>query len=423
MSARDDANRDAQPAPVPARARPGNRRAELVAVAAGLFGKHGYRGVGVNDVAAAAGISGPALYRHFASKQDLLAHVLLSALDTLNDVAGDVLESAPEQPRERLLLLTGALAELSMDRRDSTALWRWQGAHLSEEGRRAVRDRGARLLGCFTRQLRACRPELEAADGELLCWAALSVLGSVAVHRTRISKRRHVELLRTVTMAVLDTDLPDPDSPPAGNGEHRSLPEWAASQAVRATRRETLLTEATRLFRRRGFHAVSIEEIGQAAGLAPASVYRHFSGKPDLLVTMCHRMADRLAADADRVVAASHEPAEALTALLASYVDTFTRNVDLVSVYLTEVANLPGPERAELVRLQRAYVSRWVALLRASRPELDEAAARVTVHATLTVVNDLPRTRQTSARPHLDSELLLLGKAALGAATSGVSRR
>lgn len=410
MSAGDDANLVASRGTAYRRGRAGDRRTELVTVAAELFGRSGYHGVGVTDIASAAGITGPALYRHFASKEELLSEVLLSALDTLNALAREHLEGGTGDPGRRLRGMLRGVAELSVQRRDITALWRWQGAHLSPEGRRAVLHRGARLLDCFAHHLRACRPDLPAADAELLCWAALSVFGSAAVHRTRIAKRRHVDLLLAQALAVVYADL-SPVATPSG----RATPSWAREAATRPTRRETLLAEATGLFRRRGFHAVSIEEIGQAAGLAPASVYRHFSGKTDLLLTACRRMADRLAADAERVVAGADGPWEALTALLASYAGTFLRNVDLVAVYLTELPNLPGPERTELERLQRAYVSRWVALLRAARPELDESAARVTVHVALTVVNDLARTRQVASRPALSGELELLGTLCLSA--------
>ncbi|MGH3438451.1 MAG: TetR/AcrR family transcriptional regulator [Sciscionella sp.] len=390
-----------------------NRSDELVAIAAELFGKHGYHGVGVNDIAAAAGISGPALYRHFASKQDLLATVLLSALDSLNRAAELSLRARDGTQENRLPRLLRSLAELSVERRDITALWRWQGAHLSADGRQAVLHQGGRLLGLLSRELRAYRRGLPQPEAELLCWAALSVLGSVAVHRTRIGKRQLTDLLLRIALAVADTDLSTlPRSAP--NGDARA---WAgAATASRRTRRESLLTEATRLFRERGFHAVSIEEIGQAAGLAPASVYRHFSGKTDLLLTGCRRMADRLATDAARAIDTAAGPQQALRGLLDSYADNFTRNVDLVMVYTTELANLPGPERAELVRLQRGYVTQWVQLLMAVDPGLDEGAARVSAHAALTIVNDLARTRQVSSRPGFHAELVLLARMALDTA-------
>jgi AcrR family transcriptional regulator len=48
------------------------RRELLLAAAADLFATRGYHAVGIDDIGAAAGITGPGVYRHFASKQALL---------------------------------------------------------------------------------------------------------------------------------------------------------------------------------------------------------------------------------------------------------------------------------------------------------------------------------------------------------------
>src|SRR5690349_9213033 len=60
-----------------------SRRDQLAAVAAELFRARGYAAVGVSDIAAAAGLTGPALYRHFPDKQAVLFEVLRGALDEL----------------------------------------------------------------------------------------------------------------------------------------------------------------------------------------------------------------------------------------------------------------------------------------------------------------------------------------------------
>ena len=53
-----------------------NRRAQLLEVAENSFGTAGYHATSMNDVAAAAGITKPVLYRHFPSKRDLYLAVL-----------------------------------------------------------------------------------------------------------------------------------------------------------------------------------------------------------------------------------------------------------------------------------------------------------------------------------------------------------
>src|SRR5207248_6741914 len=55
-----------------------NRREQILAAAAELFAHHGFHGVGIDDIGAAVGISGPALYRHFRSKDAILGEMLNS---------------------------------------------------------------------------------------------------------------------------------------------------------------------------------------------------------------------------------------------------------------------------------------------------------------------------------------------------------
>ena len=59
------------------------RREQLLDTAAELFAERGFHGVSVNDIGEACGISGPALYKHFNSKDDLLAQSLTSTSERL----------------------------------------------------------------------------------------------------------------------------------------------------------------------------------------------------------------------------------------------------------------------------------------------------------------------------------------------------
>ncbi|MHC5114468.1 MAG: TetR family transcriptional regulator, partial [Planctomycetota bacterium] len=63
-----------------ARMRATDRRRQLLDVAAQLFAERGYRGATTSDLATAAGVTEPILYRHFENKLDLFV--------TLIDVAG-----------------------------------------------------------------------------------------------------------------------------------------------------------------------------------------------------------------------------------------------------------------------------------------------------------------------------------------------
>lgn len=392
----------------PAR-RPRNRKAQLADAAAELFRKHGYHQVGVNDIAAAAGVTGPAVYRHFRGKQDILAHVLLSGMDVFGLVTEEAL-AEPGTAAEQLSGLLRAVAELAVKRREVTALWRWEGRHLDPADQAKIRHRGGELMAQWGIALRDVRPELATRDAELLCWAALSVFGSVSVHHVSLPRRRFEALLAALAQAVLDW--------PGLAGEASPAPTRLASWqrlATPASRREELLAAATRLFRDRGYHAVSMEDIGAAAGIAGPSIYRYFPGKSAILVAAGYRMADRLARTAEAAIGDAADPTDAIERLTASYVDTVLRSDNLMATFANEIGNLPDRDRKELVRVQRDYVARWIRLVRTVTPGLPEPDARITVHAALTVVNDLARTPRIVTRPRIAAELTSLAVTVLSA--------
>lgn len=81
---------------VPATTRRGQakaaRRAELLSAAARQMAQRGYAAVRLEDIGAEAGISGPAMYRHFASKIDVLDNLLLDISQRLYDGGVEVVE-------------------------------------------------------------------------------------------------------------------------------------------------------------------------------------------------------------------------------------------------------------------------------------------------------------------------------------------
>lgn len=80
-------------------------RQRYLAEAARLFSEKGFHAVSIDALGAAVGVSGPALYRHFASKEDMLAEILVSTSERL--LAG--MEAIRKEPN---LTDTEALARL-----------------------------------------------------------------------------------------------------------------------------------------------------------------------------------------------------------------------------------------------------------------------------------------------------------------------
>nr|WP_264669979.1 TetR/AcrR family transcriptional regulator [Arthrobacter sp. VKM Ac-2550] len=78
-----------------------SRRAALLSAAAKLFAERGFNGVSIEDLGSAAGVSGPAVYRHFSSKHAVLSALLTGVSQDLLDGGQAVVENSPG-PEEAL---------------------------------------------------------------------------------------------------------------------------------------------------------------------------------------------------------------------------------------------------------------------------------------------------------------------------------
>lgn len=367
--------------PAPAK-RPKNRRAQIALAAAELFCERGYHGVGIDEIAQAVGITGPAVYRHFPNKYAMLVHAtreLSEAVLTATQPAG-----ASPVPAERLDEVLAGLARLAVERRRVGGLYQWEGRYLEPSDRAMLRTDLRTLVERITTPLGSIRPELSPEHARLIARGVLSVMASLSTHRATIGSARAQALLRDTGWRVLWAELTPPVPPPTPSVQ-------GGGDFAPRSRRETIMAEALRLFHAHGYHAVSMEEIATASGTKASSLYRHFPSKTELLAAVYYRAADRVAVTTAAALAAAGSAGEALRRLVDSYVDLVFGQSDLVTVYQAENTNLPRRDRHELRKAQRLHVEEWVRILDRLRPDLSTAECRIQVHSALNLITDLGR--------------------------------
>lgn len=169
------------------------------------------------------------------------------------------------------------------------------------------------------------------------------------------------------------------------------------------------MAAATRLFRERGFHAVGIDEIGSAAGITGPGVYRHFSGKDDLLTSVLEAATDDLWTDL------SPDDHPTLDALVHSHVAYAVSHADAIELWYQEGRNLSPEGRSAQRRLQRRYIERWVDALLAERPDLSEAEAGVLARGAIGLIHSSAHSQRASDGERLPELLERMALAALRA--------
>jgi AcrR family transcriptional regulator len=159
----------------------------------------------------------------------------------------------------------------------------------------------------------------------------------------------------------------------------------------RRSRRDEILEIAVGLFAQRGYHGVSMDDIGSAAGVTGPALYHHFAGKEAMLVAALIPVSEGLLyGGKERVARHPDDASAALADLIEFHVEFALANPAVIALHLHELDRLPDDPRRAIRRLQRLYVEEWVAVLAEIRPELDAGEARVLAHSAFGLMNSTP---------------------------------
>lgn len=156
------------------------------------------------------------------------------------------------------------------------------------------------------------------------------------------------------------------------------------------TRRQQLLDTAAELFATRGFHGVSVTDLGAACGISGPALYKHFPSKDAILAEMLESISERLLEEGRSRVASAGSPAAAVRALVDWHVDFALRHRALIVVQDRDWSSLPRDSRERVRALQREYVGLWAAQLRLLDPRLADDASHAMAHAAFGLINSTP---------------------------------
>jgi AcrR family transcriptional regulator len=161
-------------------------------------------------------------------------------------------------------------------------------------------------------------------------------------------------------------------------------------------RREQILDTAARLFAERGFHGVSVADLGAACGISGPALYKHFPSKDAMLAEMLVNISEELLRVGRERSASAGSPTDALRTLVAWHVEFALRHRALIVVQDRDWASLPDEAREQVRSLQRRYVELWVDQLRKVSPTLPRKRARAMAHAAFGLLNSTPHSAMLS---------------------------
>lgn len=357
--------------------RPANRRELVLDAASRLFARRGFDGVSVADIGEAVGVTAPALYRHFASKEAILVSVVLDTADRL-----DALITQHQGAEAPLAGWMRALTADVLDRPDKVVTYLRERHRLSGASASAQSRRERRFWEAFERMLVDAQPGLTSDEVAARTVGAVGVLRGFAERPPALPRPGADAFIADAILWMLTT-------PPVGDRPDRS--PKAGGWLPPLSRREAILSAALRLFRSRGFAGVGIGEIGQVAGVGASNVHRYFDAKEDILVDLYDRVGAQVHVRIDDAIAAATDATDALDRMIRAYCQVAFDAADLVVVVSQSRGALPAIERPRLRRRDRRIMDLWRSVVGEVRPDLRPNEVATVVAGILPMVNMYPQ--------------------------------
>ncbi|MGQ0466663.1 MAG: TetR/AcrR family transcriptional regulator [Sporichthyaceae bacterium] len=163
------------------------RQLELIDAAARLFARDGYHAVGINDISAEVGLSGPALYRHYPSKEALLIAVFDDAITAHLEETVEVARKLHD-PLEALPAIVDLHVDFVFARTAHIVTWRMEYRSLPDADRHRLRYLQRLYTEEWVSPVSRLRPELKVDHVRTMCQGAIALIQSATEFSNRLPR-------------------------------------------------------------------------------------------------------------------------------------------------------------------------------------------------------------------------------------------
>jgi AcrR family transcriptional regulator len=179
-----------------------DRRNALLTAASSLFAERGFNGVSLEDLGAAAGVSGPAVYRHFSGKQAVLGAILVEVSENLLSGGQAVIDRANDD-EEALRGLVSFHVDFALNNPDVIRVQDRDLASLTDADRVAVRSLQRTYVELWVNVLSRLHPSVDAAHLRIRAHAVFGLINSTP-HSGRAPGSGSTQLSRAMVGSILE---------------------------------------------------------------------------------------------------------------------------------------------------------------------------------------------------------------------------
>lgn len=190
-----------------------HRRDVILRTAARLFAEHGFGNVAINDIGFEAGVTGPAIYRYFPSKEALLISIYSDLYTTSTENIDRIVSEVPNGVK-RIVALVDSQIDLATSQAEAIRIIESEWRHLPDKEATVLRKAAQHGFKAWADAVAAACPSLDAGTVEITTHGILAMINSISRRRAAhpLSPTQRLRLAEMAYSAIFGQP-----TPPKGN--------------------------------------------------------------------------------------------------------------------------------------------------------------------------------------------------------------
>ncbi len=120
-------------------------------------------------------------------------------------------------------------------------------------------------------------------------------------------------------------------------------------------RKSEIIQIAAKLFRERGYNAVSMRDIAKSLNIKAASLYNHIQSKQEILMLLVINIAEEFTREMQLLIDSNETAIDSLKKLIDIHIDITLRNPDAIACLNNDWMHLDKEHRTYYVKMRDEY--------------------------------------------------------------------
>lgn len=156
-------------------------------------------------------------------------------------------------------------------------------------------------------------------------------------------------------------------------------------------RKSEIINVAARLFKEKGYSAVTMRDIAQAMDIKAASLYNHIKSKQEILVLIIIEIAEEFTSVIDEIVASEISTIQKIERVIQLHIDITLRNPDALACLNNDWMHLTDSDLTYFIKMREDYEESFRTIIKTGieNNEIKNLNIEVIIFSTLSTLRTL----------------------------------